>query len=121
MPDIGPVNGVLIYTERLAPMLQFYHDVLGLEPRHVKEHAVNFQWGDFKLTVALHDGVTGANADALRIMVNFEVSDIQAVYRRLAGAGVEFSRAPEQEPWGGWIATFADPDGNTLQLLQVPG
>jgi predicted enzyme related to lactoylglutathione lyase len=33
---------------------------------------------------------------------------------------VEFIRQPEREQWGGWIATFKDPDGNILQLLQLP-
>jgi len=27
---------------------------------------------------------------------------------------------PEREHWGGWIATLQDPDGNILQLLQLP-
>jgi predicted enzyme related to lactoylglutathione lyase len=118
MPDIGPVNGILIYTAQLEPMLRFYRDVLGLEPRHVKDRTVNFAWRDFKLTIGLHDEVSGRNGDPLRLMVNFHVDDIHAVHRRLHSTGVEFSRPPEQEPWGGWIATFADPDGNTLQLLQ---
>ena len=30
------------------------------------------------------------------------------------------TRAPEREEWGGWVATFADPDGNVLQLMQLP-
>ncbi len=120
MPDIGPVNGVLIYTEQLEPMVRFYRDVLGLEPRHVKERTANFQWDDFKLTIGLHDEVRGPNADPNRLMVNFRVDDIHAVHRRLVEAKVTFSRPPEQEPWGGWLATFQDPDGNTLQLLQVP-
>ena len=34
--------------------------------------------------------------------------------------GVEFIREPEREDWGGWIATFLDPDGNVLQLLHQP-
>ena len=34
--------------------------------------------------------------------------------------GVVFTRAPEREEWGGWVATFADPDGNVLQLMQLP-
>jgi predicted enzyme related to lactoylglutathione lyase len=53
-------------------------------------------------------------------MVNLAVDDIEVVYRRLRAAGVAFSRAPEREPWGGVVATFADPDGNTLQLMELP-
>jgi len=53
-------------------------------------------------------------------MVNLAVDDIRAAHARLVGAGVTFRRPPEREAWGGWVATFADPDGNTLQLLQLP-
>ena len=51
-------------------------------------------------------------------MVHYGVDDIHAEYARLAGLGVEFIRSPEQEDWGGWVATLSDPDGNILQLLQ---
>jgi predicted enzyme related to lactoylglutathione lyase len=118
---LGPVNGILIYTRRLEPMLHFYRDVLELTPRHVKERTVNFEWGDFKLTIGVHDQVLGPNTDPLRIMVNFHVDDIHASFASLQAAGVPFTREPSQEPWGGWVATFTDPDGNTLQLLQPKG
>ena len=53
-------------------------------------------------------------------MVNLATSDIHAAFDRLTARGVRFVRPPEQEHWGGWVATFQDPDGNTLQLLQQP-
>ena len=34
--------------------------------------------------------------------------------------GVQFIREPEEESWGGTVATFSDPDGNILQLLEFP-
>jgi predicted enzyme related to lactoylglutathione lyase len=71
-----------------------------------------------RLSVGVHHGVSGATREPLRVMVNLMVDDINAVHERLHGDGVEFTRSPEQEQWGGWIATFRDPDGNTLQLLQ---
>jgi predicted enzyme related to lactoylglutathione lyase len=33
---------------------------------------------------------------------------------------VRFSSAPEEQFWGGWLATFADPAGNAFQLVQYP-
>lgn len=115
------VSGILIWTSAASfpAMLTFYRDTLGLTPRSTRDGFVNFAWGDFRLTVAVHDEVRGKNEDPLRLMVNFQVRNIQRAHARLAAAGVNFSRAPEQEPWGGWIATFQDPDGNTLQLLQT--
>ena len=122
--DILQVGGVLLWTERarFAAMRDFYVETLGLTPRSDRDGFVNFAWGEgtaeFRLTISVHEDVSGANPEPLRQMLNLTVDDIQPVYERLSALGVEFSRPPEQEPWGGWVATFADPDGNTVQLLR---
>jgi predicted enzyme related to lactoylglutathione lyase len=114
--------GVLIWTEasRFAEMARFYHHVLGLVPRSSRADFINFDWNGVRLSVGVHDGLRGRAVDPLRIMVNLAVDDIEAVHGRLARAGVVFIRPPEQEEWGGRVATFADPDGNTLQIMQLP-
>jgi predicted enzyme related to lactoylglutathione lyase len=120
--SIRGLAGVLIWTEasRFEAMTRFYRDTLGLPPRTAKADFVNFDWQGVRLSVGVHAGVRGPSADPLRVMVNLAVDDIEAVHRRLRAAGVPFSRPPEREPWGGWVATLADPDGNTVQLLQLP-
>ena len=120
--ELGAVNGVLIWTERdrLPALRAFYVETLGLRPRADRPGHVDFQWGELRLTLVPHEEVRGPSRDPLRVMVNFAVDDIHAVHARLLAAGVAFIRPPEQEPWGGWLATFADPDGNTLQLMQTP-
>ena len=119
--DITGIAGVIIWTEprRHNEMAAFYRDVVGLAPRSDREGFINFEWGRTRLTIARHSAVEGPSKDPLRTMVNLDVPDIHRVYQRLVAAGVEFSRSPEQELWGGWIATFNDPDGNTVQLMQV--
>lgn len=99
-------------------MAAFYRDTLGLVPRRARPGFISFAWGDTRLTVTIHSDVDGPSVDPSRIMVNLLVDDIHATHRVLSDRGVTFVRAPDQEPWGGWIATFHDPDGNTLQLLQ---
>jgi lactoylglutathione lyase len=122
--DILQVGGVLIWTERsrFQAMRDFYVETLGLTPRSDRDGFVNFSWregtSEFRLTISVHDEVTGATREPLRQMLNLTVEDVQPVYERLTALGVAFSRPPEQEPWGGWVATFADPDGNTVQLLR---
>ena len=111
---------MIVWTDSFQRMAGFYRDTLGLTPFHEKAAFVNFEWGDFRLSVAAHDHVHGRSRDPLRVMINLAVDDIHAVHERLRAAGVTFSRPPEQERWGGWVATFEDPDGNTLQLLQQP-
>jgi predicted enzyme related to lactoylglutathione lyase len=56
----------------------------------------------------------------VRVTVNLGVDDIHAAYRTLLARGVVFVRPPEREHWGGWVASFRDPDGNLIQLLQPP-
>jgi uncharacterized glyoxalase superfamily protein PhnB len=50
-------------------------------------------------------------------MINLAVADIDAAHQRLMAAGVPSLRTPSTEPWGGKVATYADPDGNTIQLM----
>jgi catechol 2,3-dioxygenase-like lactoylglutathione lyase family enzyme len=116
--DILGVNGVILWTDDLQTMTAFYRDLLGLTPRSTRERLTNFAWGDFRLTLSVHDNVHGKSRDPERVMVNLAVADIRAVHRRLSALGVVFTRPPERESFGGWVATFHDPDGNTLQLLQ---
>jgi predicted enzyme related to lactoylglutathione lyase len=119
---IRGIAGVLIWTEagRFEAMARFYRDRLGLTPRSDRPDFINFDWGGVRLSVSVHDGVRGANRDPLRIMVNLAVDDIEAAHARLAAAGVVFTRPPETEAWGGRVASFLDPDGNLLQLMQLP-
>lgn len=122
-PNIQGLAGILIWTDahRFPEMRRFYTDVLGLAPRSDRAGFINFAWGSVRLTVSVHEAVMGRATDALRLMVNFEVPDIHEAFTSLSARGVAFSRSPEQEAWGGWVATFSDPDGNTLQLFQLPG
>jgi predicted enzyme related to lactoylglutathione lyase len=119
---ITGLAGVLIWTEarRFEAMARFYCETLGLAPRSRRADFVNFEWGGVRLSIGVHDRVHGGAVDPLRLMINLEVDDIHAAHRRLVGAGVMFIRPPEREDWGGWVASFADPDGNTLQLMQLP-
>lgn len=112
---------MLVWTapERFEALADFYAVTLGLPVRRRKPGFVNFAWGDVRLTISVHEGVGGQAADPLRIMLNLATDDIVTDHARLSAAGVAFSRPPEQEPWGGWIATFVDPDGNVVQLLQT--
>ncbi|MBT8198808.1 MAG: glyoxalase [Acidimicrobiia bacterium] len=117
---VGPINGVILWTSeaRHPAMAAFYRDTLGLTPRSDRPGFINFEWGALRLTISTHSEIDGTSKDPLRVMVNLATDDIRDDHARLVERGVAFSRSPEQEPWGGWIATFTDPDGNTVQLLQ---
>ena len=121
---ITGVVGVTFWTDDLDKMFTFYNDVLQLplhsrHPDFIAFALVGPGGGEVRFNIGLHDQVSGSSKDPYRFMPHLGVADIHAVAARLTEAGVEFIRQPEQESWGGWVATFRDPDGNILQLLQL--
>ncbi len=112
--------GVTLWTGDLERMFRFYHDTLQLPLHSRHDDFVAFQLGDIRFNIGLHGSVHGPSQDPHRIMPHLGVEDIHGEHQRLSEEGVEFIRPPEQEHWGGWIATFKDPDGNILQMLQLP-
>ena len=54
------------------------------------------------------------SADPERLMVEDSVAE----QTRIEAQGVVFSRTRGEEPWGGIISTFQDPDGNPIQLIE---
>ncbi len=114
------VVGITLWTDNLERLFHFYHDVLRLPVHSNHGDFIAFQLGDIRFNIGLHSEVHGASADPFRIMAHLGVEDIQGEYQRLTEEGIVFIRPPEQEHWGGWVATFKDPDGNVLQMLQFP-
>jgi predicted enzyme related to lactoylglutathione lyase len=121
---LGGLTSISLWTSatRFPALRAFYIDTLGLRPDSDRPQRVRFTWGvppgDLRLILGVHDQVDGVSREPARIMFNLLVEDIRAAAARLQAAGVTFSRPPGPEGWGGWVATFADPDGNILQLLQ---
>lgn len=52
--------------------------------------------------------------------LSFEVADIRSRYLTLLARGVVFEGEPELQAWGGVLATFLDPAGNQLQIVERP-
>ena len=120
---IDGISGILVYTSeaQFPAMRSFYADTLGLNPRSDRDGFVNFEFGEMRLTVAVHSKIDCANRDPLHLMVNLVVGDIDSAYRTAVVGGARSLRPPEREEWGGKIATLQDPDGNIIQLMQLPG
>ena len=117
---INEVVGITLWTDNLEEMYRFYHDVMAFPLHSRHEEFIAFQLGELRFNIGLHSSVSGTSRDPFRIMPHLGVENIHQEHQRLLKEGVEFLRPPEQEHWGGWIATFKDPDGNILQMLQLP-
>ncbi len=100
----------------------FYVDQVGFNADH--DHTVNPELRFVQLTpagsacsICLGLGLTDAEPGSVRGM-QIVVADIEAAHDELAGRGVEVSDIDDQ-PWGRFVS-FADPDGNTWALQQLP-
>ena len=113
------VIGVTFWTDNLERLFYFYNDVLQLPLHSRHEDFIAFELGDIRFNIGLHSDISGVSKDPFRFMPHLGVLEIQEEAKRLTQAGVKFIRQPEQETWGGWVATFEDPDGNILQLMQL--
>ena len=116
---ITSVVGITLWTDYLEQLFDFYSETMML-PLHSKhDDFIAFELGAIRFNIGRHSNVNGPSADPYRVMPHLGVDDIHREHQRLAAKGVEFIRPPEQESWGGWVATLKDPDGNILQLLQL--
>lgn len=119
-PQLWYVN---VFVTDLARAVAFFRDTLGL-PLQFEEQ--QFGYASFapkgvRLGVARVD----ASAPESRALVGrltgigFGVPDLRAAHEQLVAKGVRFPMAPAKQPWGGFMATFADPDGNVFYLDEL--
>ena len=117
---IDGFSGVIIWTDNIERLKLFYIDKLGLEPHSVHEDFVAFSFGEVRLSIGVHSSVNGRNQDPCRLMINLDTNDAWKAYKEIKKKGVGFLALPEVQHWGGTVATFEDPDGNILQLMEQP-
>jgi predicted enzyme related to lactoylglutathione lyase len=116
---VGYVN---IGVRDFKKALEFYRDVLGLPLRFADESFLyaSFDGGAVPFAIAGGDeGKVGAREDK-HTGIGFCVDDVDAAHRELAAKGVRFTMLPSKQPWGGYMALFADPDGNIFYLDTQP-
>jgi predicted enzyme related to lactoylglutathione lyase len=118
------LSAVRIFVKNVSEAKGFYEERLGLRVLLGDlEHGVCvFDAGSVQLIVEAVPEEAPADEQELvgRFTgVSFAVDDIVAKHQDLLSQGVEFSGEPEQQYWGGWLATLKDPAGNELQLVQL--
>lgn len=100
----------------------FYVDQAGFNADH--DHVVSDEIRFVQLTppgsacsIALGKGIVDSPPGSVRGM-QLVVSDIEQAHAELAGRGVDVSEIDPQ-PWGRFVY-FADPDGNTWAVQEIP-
>lgn len=112
---------IRIFVDDWDKACDFYQNTLKLP---LKFSDASMGWAEFDVGGAsLGIERVEGNIDAKEKLVgrflgvSLQVDDIQSKYQELKTLGVEFASPPEKQPWGGTLAHFEDPCGNTLTLL----
>ena len=54
------------------------------------------------------------------MILDFEVKDADAEYRRIEALGVDWVLRPATQPWGSRSMVFKDPEGNLVNVFSRP-
>jgi len=100
----------------LERAVDFYERVLELPKKYHFATYAGFDCGGVE--IGLQTGTVAGEQEGATC-VDFLVRDVDEVYRVLRERGVRFLQEPHDTAWGGRVALFADPDGHTLQVVQI--
>ena len=115
---IKTVWGVTFYVSDMAKAKKFYEETLGLEKKYEYSSYVGFECGGVEVGL-IPKLEEGQKVSPLSPPVDLLVDDVERVYNELKQKGVKFIEELHEEPWGGRQATFTDPDGNVLEIVQI--
>jgi predicted enzyme related to lactoylglutathione lyase len=110
------IKTVLHPVSDLEAAKAVYTALLGLEPIADAPYYVGYE------AQGQHIGLVpgGAGQGMSGPVAYWEVADIEAKLAEVTAAGASVKEAPRDVGGGRLVATFADPDGNVLGLLQDP-
>lgn len=110
------LNSIMIGTSQIQVMGEFYEKVVGRKSDMSEGGWYGWKFGDCFLGVGEHSEVSGTSKEPQRIILNLETKEVKEEFERIKAIGAKVIKEP-YEMGGGWIATFADPDGNYFQLM----
>lgn len=119
------LDGVLLASENAKALAEFYEGKVGIKIKEEYEmgkdsSAFEMDSGDGSSFMILdHSEVKGKSKEPQRLMVNFEVNNIDQAISEVSGKGVKVVAEKYHVEGYGYIATFEDLDGNYFQLVQI--
>lgn len=110
------LNSIMIGTSNPKALAEFYEKALGKAANSMEGNWYNWEFGTLYFSIGEHSEVKGKAKEPERIIWNLETKDVKGEFERIKAIGATVIKEP-YEMGGGWIATFADPDGNYFQLV----
>ena len=114
------VDHVYYWTADMDRAAAFYSEVLGLPlVRRSGDAWAEFDGGPIRVALhGVHEGEAVPTGGATAV---FEVDDLDDAMTFLNGKGVAFDQHIGEVEGFARFASFLDPDGNTLQLIEYRG
>ena len=108
------IKTVLHPVSDLAKAKPVYTALLGVEPEHDASYYVGYE------VAGQHIGLVpgGAQQGMTSPVAYWHVPDIEAKLAEVTAAGAAVQEAPHDVGGGRLVASFTDPDGNVLGLMQ---
>jgi predicted enzyme related to lactoylglutathione lyase len=107
------IKTVLHPVTDLTKAKAVYTALLGLEPQHDAPYYVGYD-----IEGGQHIGLVPGGGGMTSPVAYWEVSDIEAKLAEVTAAGATVSEAAHNVGGSRLVATFTDPDGNVLGVLQ---
>jgi predicted enzyme related to lactoylglutathione lyase len=108
------IKTVLHPVSDLAKSREVYAALLGVQPQTDSEYYVGFEAAGQQIGL-----VPGGAAQGMTSPVcHWHVPDIEAKLAEVRAAGATVKEPPHDVGGGRLVATFTDPDGNVLGLIQ---
>ncbi|MBI3341871.1 VOC family protein [Candidatus Curtissbacteria bacterium] len=122
---IKGLESILIGSQKASKLADFYTKTVGLKKGSTwvndenGEEGIELFVGKQGIYVMDHSKVKGKAKDPNRVILNIEVDDVEKETKRLKKAKVKVVQDVYHMEGYGLIATFADPEGNYFQFVQV--
>jgi catechol 2,3-dioxygenase-like lactoylglutathione lyase family enzyme len=115
---IKTVWSITFYVSNLKRAAKFYEEILGLEKKYEYASYVGFECGGVEIGL-IPKPKEAQKSNLPSPSVELLVDDVDKVYDELKRKRVKIIKELHDEPWGGREATFTDPDGNILEIVQI--
>jgi predicted enzyme related to lactoylglutathione lyase len=113
IPSAG-IKTVLHPVSDLTRSKAMYAALIGAPPQADSPYYVGFDVGDQHIGLVPGGGPQGMTAP----VSYWHVADLEATLAEVTAAGATVKEAPHDVGGGRLVATFTDPDGNVLGVLQ---
>ena len=119
-------SSVRLVTYEFERLVTFYKNLSGAEPLRLADGFAEVRFEGMVLAISSENLIRTFNAGAAvgasnrSAILEFQVDDVDAIYDRMVGIGVEVVMPTTLMPWGNRSLLLRDPDGSLVNVFSKP-